>query len=101
MLQLPETVVETEPVADTRAPAGSVVELIVSKGRANTEVPSVVGKKVGDAVESLSGAGFVVPPRAVFSEEAKGQVVAQAPAGGQSAAKAPRSRSTSRKGPGR
>jgi beta-lactam-binding protein with PASTA domain len=83
----PGTVVETEPAADTQAPVGSVVELIVSKGPANTEVPNVVGKKVGDAVESLTGAGFVVAPRAVFSEEAKGQVVAQAPAGGQSAAK--------------
>jgi beta-lactam-binding protein with PASTA domain len=80
------TVVDTDPAAGTQASVGSVVELIVSKGPANTEVPNVVGTKVGDAVESLTGAGFVAAPTAVFSEEAKGQVVAQSPAGGQSAA---------------
>jgi serine/threonine-protein kinase len=81
------TAIGTEPAADTQAPVGSVVELKVSKGPANKDVPNVVGKKVDEAVESLTGAGFVVEQTEVFSEEAMGQVVAQTPAGGQSAAK--------------
>ena len=49
--------------------------------------PDVVRKKAGDAVEALSGAGFVVADTTVFSDEPKGQVVSQSPAGGPSEAK--------------
>jgi PASTA domain len=63
--------------------------------------PDVVRKKAGDAVEALSGAGFVVADTTVSSNEPNGQVVSKIPAGGQSEARAQPSPSTSRRGPER
>jgi eukaryotic-like serine/threonine-protein kinase len=81
------SVYESQPAGNTSAPVGSTVQLLVSKGPASVDVPDVVGDKASDAIETLSSAGFVVTGQPVFSEEAKGNVVAQDPAAGVSEAK--------------
>lgn len=83
----PGTVFETSPQAEAVAAFGSDVQLMVSKGPATIEVPDVVGMKAGEAIEALSGAGFAVAGTAVFSDQEKGQVVSQSPAGGERDAK--------------
>jgi serine/threonine-protein kinase len=81
------TAVKTDPPANSPAPVGSVVEILVSEGPPTTTVPDVVGKTVADAVQTVSSAGFVVAPTAVFSDQPEGQVVAQTPPAGKSEAK--------------
>jgi eukaryotic-like serine/threonine-protein kinase len=83
----PGTVFQTQPAAGEVAAIGSDVQLMVSKGPATIDVPDVVGKKAGEAVETLSAAGFVVAGTPVFSDKEKGLVVSQSPVGGESEAK--------------
>ena len=84
---VPGTVFQTVPPTGAVAALGSDVQVMVSRVPATTEEPDVVGKKAGDAIEMLFGAGYVVADTTVFSDEPKGQVVLQSPAGGQSEAK--------------
>jgi beta-lactam-binding protein with PASTA domain len=98
---VPGTVFQTEPPAGAVAALGSDVQVMVSKGPATTDVPDVVSKRAGDAVETRSGAGFVVADTTVFSDEPKGQVVSQSPAGGQSEAKGATTSINISKGPER
>lgn len=78
-------VVEQEPRGSERAPKGSTVVLIVSKGRNLKPVPDVVGLQEGEAVSKLRASGFEPRIFDVPSPEPQGVVVAQQPPGGEQA----------------
>jgi len=58
---VPEGVVMSQsPEAPTTAPKNSVVQLVVSKGPREIDVPDVVGQPVATAQATIEGAGFAV-----------------------------------------
>jgi beta-lactam-binding protein with PASTA domain len=74
------------PAAATKHDNGSIVRLLVSKGRGSAKVPNAVGLTQAVARDRLVKAGFKVMTAEVFSSQPNGTVTAQAPAaGGQSA----------------
>jgi serine/threonine-protein kinase len=76
-------VVGTEPAAGQRLKPGTVVTLVVSKGKQPVEVPNVTGKKQDDATTQLQALGFVVDAQQVFSDTVPvGVVVDQTPSSG-------------------
>jgi beta-lactam-binding protein with PASTA domain len=75
-------VIEQDPRGGDRAPRGSTVELIVSKGRNLNRVPDVIGMQEDQAVRALRAREFVPRIFDVPSEEPGGTVVAQVPRGG-------------------
>ena len=83
-------VVGTQPAAGTEAAPKTKVELLVSSGPAELEVPKVTGLNVKKAKEALEKAGFQVGTTTYsYDEERAGYVVLrQDPAAGQKAAPA-------------
>jgi beta-lactam-binding protein with PASTA domain len=79
------TVVAQVPAAADRADKGSQVKLQVSKGQKRAQVPDVVGQPSADAQAALKTAGFAYTIVVVPSDQARGTVVSQAPAGGTTA----------------
>jgi eukaryotic-like serine/threonine-protein kinase len=75
-------VIEQDPRGGDRAPRGSTVEVLVSKGRNLNRVPDVVGMQEDAAVQALRAREFAVRIFDVPSEEPRGTVVAQVPRGG-------------------
>ncbi|HUR14137.1 MAG TPA: Stk1 family PASTA domain-containing Ser/Thr kinase [Mycobacteriales bacterium] len=76
-------VVATDPAAGQKLKPGTVVTLIVSKGKQPVEVPNVTGKKQDQAVAQLKALGFVVDVQPVFSDSVPvGVVVDQTPSSG-------------------
>ncbi|MET7762052.1 Stk1 family PASTA domain-containing Ser/Thr kinase [Streptomyces sp. NPDC005393] len=82
------SVLSTSPGPGSVRRPDTAVSIVVSKG-ARVDLPDVVGKSVADAQSTLRGEGFKVKiaQRRVFSEEDKGSVAEQSPAGGGRAAK--------------
>jgi eukaryotic-like serine/threonine-protein kinase len=74
--------IEQDPRGGDRAPRGSTVELIVSKGRNLNRVPDVIGLSEQEAVEALRAREFDVRIFDVPSPDPTGTVVAQVPRGG-------------------
>jgi serine/threonine-protein kinase len=67
-------------------PAGSTVELIVSKGHAPVPVPAVAGATEAEATETLRAAGFSVTTETAFSNRVdRGSVIGVSPKAGTSA----------------
>jgi serine/threonine-protein kinase len=67
-------------------PAGSTVELIVSKGHAPVPVPAVAGSTEAEATEILRAAGFSVTTETAFSNRVdRGSVIGVSPKAGTSA----------------
>jgi serine/threonine-protein kinase len=79
------TVFEQKPAAGVRAEKGSAVLLQVSKGAKRVQVPDVVGQPSADAQAALKQAGFAYTIVLVPSDQPRGTVVSQAPAGGTTA----------------
>jgi serine/threonine-protein kinase len=72
-------VVRQDPSGD-RAPAGSAVDLWVSKGHAPVAVPGVVGKSQDRAESMLRKAGFVPVVQVAFSDDVpRGKVISVDP----------------------
>jgi beta-lactam-binding protein with PASTA domain len=71
------------PAAAAKEDEGSTVRLLVSNGPSTSTVPNAVGLPQGDARSRLVGAGFKVTTAQVFSTQAAGEVVAQAPGAGE------------------
>ena len=66
--------------ADTEAPLGSRIDLVVSKGPTPLPVEKVIGLQQGEAVAVLESQGFVVDVQEEFSDQVdKGAVISQAP----------------------
>jgi eukaryotic-like serine/threonine-protein kinase len=53
------TVVSTDPAADTQAPEGSPVILVLSTGPPKVTMPEVYGKSAADAAQAIQDAGLV------------------------------------------
>jgi serine/threonine-protein kinase len=81
------TVFRQSPSGGSDADEGSTVQLLVSKGPADVNVPNTVGVSETDARDRLAAVGLTASVVKVFSDVDEGQVVAQDPAGGTSAAK--------------
>ena len=79
------TIFEQKPTAGDRAEKGSEVLLQVSKGAKRVQVPDVVGQPSADAQAALKQAGFAYTIVLVPSDQPRGTVVSQAPAGGTTA----------------
>jgi eukaryotic-like serine/threonine-protein kinase len=75
-------VIQQDPGAGERAPRGSTVELLVSKGRNLNRVPDVIGMTEQEAVQALRAREFDVRIFDVPSPDPSGTVVAQVPLGG-------------------
>jgi serine/threonine-protein kinase len=84
------TVVRQNPAARSQASEGSTVAIAVSSGKASFEVPNVVGKSEGDAVDTLRNADgqFKVSTTHANSDTVdKGDVISQNPPAGSDASK--------------
>lgn len=77
-------VIGTDPAADTPLPKGATVELIVSSGPPQVEVPSVVGLSEAGARSTIEGEGLTFDSTTTESCDARdeGEVVSQEPAAG-------------------
>jgi serine/threonine-protein kinase len=82
-------VVGTDPAAKTLVPPGSVVKVIVARGKYPVHVPTVVGKQLPDAEAELRGLGFTVEvTRKDDESKPRDFVLEQDPQGGQGLASA-------------
>jgi beta-lactam-binding protein with PASTA domain/predicted Ser/Thr protein kinase len=76
-------VIRTEPGAGTQLEIGSVVQIIVSDGPPDVEVPDVTGRSLEEARAALEDAGFKVATiEQETADKDPGTVLAQTPAGG-------------------
>ncbi len=75
-------VLRQEPPGGERAPRGSVVRLVLSKGAGKTTVPDVVGQSYGAAEAALAGSNLNATRQDVWSESPSDTVVAQDPPAG-------------------
>ncbi|MFY9488200.1 MAG: PASTA domain-containing protein [Solirubrobacterales bacterium] len=71
----------TVPTSGDQAERGSEVELYLSKGAKQVDVPDVVGSDVEQATKTLEDAGFEVDTTEEDSNKPEGEVTAQKPAG--------------------
>jgi len=82
-------IVGTDPAAKALLPPGSVVKLIVARGKYPVHVPTVVGKQLPEAEAELRGLGFAVEVTQKDDEsKPKDFVLEQDPQGGQGLATA-------------
>ncbi|NTU71836.1 MAG: PASTA domain-containing protein [Coriobacteriia bacterium] len=80
---IPAGVVTTQtPTPREEAPRGSMVALVISKGREPVSVPNVKGKPQKKAEAILKNAGFRVKVGKQANKARKGTVIAQKPSGG-------------------
>ncbi len=82
-----DQVISQNPSAGTTVDKGSRVTLLVSKGPQKVVVPDVLRALVADARTTLRQAGFHVTTTSQQSNDPKGTVLRQSPAGGTRAAK--------------
>ena len=82
----PGSVISESPGANTSAPQGSTVTIVVASAPATVTVPPVGGDPASGAVSALQSAGFTVvrETRPVTDQSRAGTVVAQSPSGGSS-----------------
>jgi serine/threonine-protein kinase len=76
-----DTVTAQSPAGGERVEVGQRVRINVSRGREPVAVPPVIGQPFESAKSTLEAAGFMVARRNVDSEQPKGIVVEQSPAG--------------------
>jgi serine/threonine-protein kinase len=78
-----DRVVSQDPGANTDAPKGSAINLVISTGKEKVKVPDVAGKEEFDAVQILSRAGLQVDRKDAFSDTVgQGTVIRSDPAAG-------------------
>ncbi len=78
-----DLVVTTSPGSGTKLRPGTVVRLVVSKGKEPVEVPDFTGRTQTEAERTLKALGFQVSATQEFSDQvAKGVVMAQDPKSG-------------------
>lgn len=75
-------VVDQNPGPSEEVEEGSPVDIVLSSGPEQTEVPDVVGQDVNSAMESIAALGLGYTTVGVESSEPEGTVVSQDPAGG-------------------
>lgn len=57
-----DTVIEQSPSANDRVGPGATIKLVVSSGPKLITVPDVRGRRIADAADALTSAGFQVEP---------------------------------------
>ncbi|MEV8634766.1 Stk1 family PASTA domain-containing Ser/Thr kinase [Streptosporangium sp. NPDC051023] len=82
-----DTVIDTDPAADTEVAKNSVVTLKVSKGIEKVEVPNVLDMTVEEATSALEAKGFKVSVQTKVSSRPQGKVFQTDPEAGKKAAK--------------
>lgn len=75
-------VIRQDPPGGQRAPRGSTVRLILSKGSDKTTVPDVVGQSYGAAEAALAASNLNAARQDVWSESPSDTVIAQDPPAG-------------------
>lgn len=75
-------VVNQTPQAGNQVQQGTSVSISIGKGKAQKQVPSVIGKSFSDANSTLTGLGFTVKRVDQQSDQPKDQVIQQIPVGG-------------------
>ena len=79
-------VISQSPDAGTEVEEGSVVQVVISKGKQTVTVPYVVGHSESDAASQLSGVGLKAQPESEYSSlVAAGYVIRQSPESNQEA----------------
>jgi serine/threonine-protein kinase len=76
-------VFDQSPEGGVRIDKGGVVDISVSTGPPQVEVPNVKGRSRDDAIAALVEAGLKPKVREVFNTAQPGTVIAQAPVGGE------------------
>jgi eukaryotic-like serine/threonine-protein kinase len=92
-------VISQSPNAGVHVPKNTAVDIHVSKGPPQVQVPDVVGKSSTDAVSTLTAAGLKADPHQVHSNQPSGTVTAQDPPGGTKVIKGSRVRINVSSGP--
>jgi serine/threonine-protein kinase len=92
-------VISQSPNAGVHVPKNTAVDIHVSKGPPQVQVPDVVGKNSTDAVSTLTAAGLKADPHQVHSNQPSGTVTAQDPLGGTKVIKGSRVRINVSSGP--
>ena len=77
--------IRTVPGSGESAEKGSTVDLFISRGPEQVDVPNVVGQDIDEATRTLEKAGFEVDTTEDDSPEDEGQVLKQSPAAGDKA----------------
>jgi serine/threonine-protein kinase len=80
------SVISTDPAGGSSVERNTVVQIVVSAGRAQVDVPNVVGQTEAAATSALQDRGLVadVTPQSVPAGDPNaGRVISQTPAGGQ------------------
>ncbi len=76
-------IIAQDPKADSKVSVGAAVDITVSKGEEQGQVPNTVGMSQSDAESTLKGAGFgVTAKKATSSVVPPGDVITQSPAAG-------------------
>ncbi len=75
-------IISQNPAADTDVEEGSSVDITVSSGPRQTQVPNVVGSYVNEATDTLWNAGFGYTVEFVQSGQPAGTVISTNPPGG-------------------
>jgi serine/threonine-protein kinase len=84
------SVISTDPTGGSSVDRNTVVQIVVSSGVEQVEVPNVVGQTEADARSEIQGRGLVVavtPQSVPAGDPNAGRVISQTPAGGQDVAK--------------
>ena len=81
-----DEVIRQDPNRDVYVDPGTDVDLVVSLGKPEVQVPYVVGQPRAAAQDALRAQGLKVTATEVESDEPKGQVISTDPAAGQSVA---------------
>jgi eukaryotic-like serine/threonine-protein kinase len=76
-------VIKQEPTFGTKVDSGDTVDIWVSTGPPQTEVPDVIGQSRDEAVAALARADLEAKIVEVFSEKDPGTVTGQSPAAGE------------------
>ncbi len=81
------TVLSQNPGANTQAAEGSAIDLVISQGSEQVNIPNVVGMKESDAIQEIASKGFT--PGNVDQQESEdvdeGKVISQDPEAGSKA----------------
>ncbi len=81
-----DEVIRQDPNRDVYVDPGTGIDLVVSSGKPEVQVPYVVGQPRPQARDALRAAGLKVSVTEVESDEPKGQVISTDPPAGQSVA---------------
>ena len=92
-------VISANPAEGSSVPKGSHVQLLVSSGPEQVQVPNVVGQDKGTAHSNLKQSDLRYSDSPQFSDQPVGTVIAQSPAGGGMANKNSQVKLTVSKGP--